>query len=156
MKKGFTLIELLVVVLIIGILSAVALPQYQKSVTRARMAEALIATKAIYDAEQIYHMENGEYTNLFENLILNYPIQSDNPSRVKLTHGSCYLEMNRVYCTTKEISYHRYFATDREICCSYPESNYIADSLCKVETGAESWYNGCNASVCHCWATKEW
>ena len=61
MKRGFTLIELLVVVLIIGILSSVALPQYQKSVDRAKGVEGLTAAKAIADAENVYYMANGSY-----------------------------------------------------------------------------------------------
>ena len=61
MKRAFTLIELLVVVLIIGILSAIALPQYQKSVERAKMAEAAINLRAIANANLIYYMTNGEY-----------------------------------------------------------------------------------------------
>ncbi len=54
MKKGFTLIELLVVVLIIGVLTAIALPQYEGSMEKTRVAEALVMLKAIADAEQRY------------------------------------------------------------------------------------------------------
>ncbi len=61
-KKAFTLIELLVVVLIIGVLSAIALPQYTRSVEKSRAAEALILVRSIADANQRYYMANGQYT----------------------------------------------------------------------------------------------
>ena len=72
-KKGFTLIEMLVVVLIIGIIAAIAFPQYQKAVLKSRLALVQIAARNIYDALQSYYMANAKYPSQLNELDISFP-----------------------------------------------------------------------------------
>lgn len=71
-EKGFTLIELLVVVLIIGILSAVALPQYQKAVWKSRAAQLFTLARSLGTAQEAFYMANGSYPTQFSELDLDF------------------------------------------------------------------------------------
>jgi prepilin-type N-terminal cleavage/methylation domain-containing protein len=75
-KKAFTLIELLVVVLIIGILAAIALPQYRLAVEKSRSSQALSMVRSLYEAQKMYYLINGEYANSFDKLDISLPSSS--------------------------------------------------------------------------------
>ena len=95
MKKGFTLIELLVVVLIIGILSSVALPQYTKAVKKSRVATLTPILKSMIEAGEAYLLANpvtrgSSLTQLpFDSLDIEIP-----STTFDLKEGTCTLELS--------------------------------------------------------------
>ena len=104
MQKAFTLIELLVVVLIIGILAAITVPQYQKAVDKTRYASLMTLTRAIADAQEVYYLANNEYATDFTKLDIGMPatnIQNQNTSSVATFQwGDCYLwKQQEVQCS---------------------------------------------------------
>ena len=72
-QSAFTLIELLVVVLIIGILSAIALPQYQKAVEKSKAMQGLSIIKTLAQAGESYYLANGDYPDDLDTLDVSVP-----------------------------------------------------------------------------------
>lgn len=67
-NKGFTLIEMLVVVLIIGILAAIALPQYRLAVDKTKMTQLITFAQAVKQAQQRYFLVNGRYADNWKDI----------------------------------------------------------------------------------------
>ena len=72
-NKAFTLIELLVVVLIIGILAAVAVPQYKKAVVKSRVSTILPVMKSILQAQEVYYLANNQFAEDLSVLDIDVP-----------------------------------------------------------------------------------
>ena len=57
MNKSFTLLELVIVVIIVGMLAAIGIPQFNKAIWRSRAAEVCSVTSAIVRAQKMYYQE---------------------------------------------------------------------------------------------------
>jgi len=152
---GFTLIELLVVVLIIGILAAVALPQYQKAVTKSRLANLKMIVEKVMDAAEVYYLANNTFPTTFEELDIDIPAptsteKKDGKFYAYYPWGSCQICKDSgqqfVNCRNdlSQISYTRYSETTTSYKvhrgCGGTKTNAIAIKVCQQETGSTTPY----------------
>ena len=153
-KQAFTLIELLVVVLIIGILAAVALPQYQKAVLKSRYSTMKPIVKALIEAEEVYYLANGDYTLDLTELDVELPTPDflDTTSQTypifEYKWGKCFSNLKGIVTcklTPTSISYAigalhlsspSYLAWIGKQVCQARTSNIYAKQICQQESGA--------------------
>lgn len=99
---GFSLIELMIVIVIIGILSAIAIPNYIKYVRSSRTAEAKTNVNAIAQYNEQYYSENNRYASATLNPT---PVPSSGNTLPFVTNASDWVEMGAIFTNNTELRF---------------------------------------------------
>ena len=147
-NNGFTLIELLVVVLIIGILAAIALPQYKLSVGKVKFATLKNITKSISSSVNRYYMTHDTYPSSYKDLDLDFPSIDHDDGKIYvegLDFCAYWADANQIAACYKTIygklvGYYVSYVGDRPKWCytKSTDTTDVTNKICKQDTKKEN------------------
>ena len=142
-KNGFTLIELLVVVLIIGILAAIAVPQYPKAVLKSRFVGAMVACDSLFHAAERYRLANNVWPSRLDELDIEMPGTYNDTGTHETVTGTGFVcsffgadasdAMHSIMCNVrgKGFGLRRFFSTPGERYCYSRTENMQGNDMCR-------------------------
>ena len=139
-NKAFTLVELLVVILVIGIIAAIAYPQYQRATYKAIDAKLRLAFHDIAKAQNFYYSITGAYGNTGDEEKIDAPYPVENNRFIIGDGFSCKLASSGGPILTCSLSnppclIYYYIYNNHINCFTYSTSNFKADKFCQFITG---------------------
>ena len=148
--KGFTLLELLVVIVIIGILAAIALPQYRKAVGKAELAQVISATKAVQNAQERYYLVNGKYATSFNSLDIELKSNITcglSSGQYSMCYGKHYAIAHYYANSSSSKNSMNCYAKNKNLV--FACENFAKQTALYQQDGTCSWFAGSN----YCWLT---